>query len=113
MSALVGGPGDGLGGLAGLGWDPVWQAAFAPIGDGLVAARVVGAHRGTWEVALGGPEAPLEARATGRLRHEAGPEAVTGASDERAHRPTSPGTVAVNGFRKSVSRVRSSNPMAR
>jgi ribosome biogenesis GTPase len=74
MSALVGGPGDGRGaGLAGLGWDPAWQAAFAPIGDGLVAARVVGAHRGTWEVALGAPEAPLEARATGRLRHEAGP----------------------------------------
>jgi ribosome biogenesis GTPase / thiamine phosphate phosphatase len=74
MSALVGGPGDGLGaGLAGLGWDPAWQAAFAPIGDGLIAARVVGAHRGTWEVALGGPGAPLEARATGRLRHEAGP----------------------------------------
>ena len=74
MSALVGGPADGRGaGLAGLGWDPVWQAAFAPIGDGLIAARVVGAHRGTWEVALGGPEAPLEARATGRLRHEAGP----------------------------------------
>jgi ribosome biogenesis GTPase len=64
---------DRLDGLAGLGWDPAWQAAFAPIGDGLVAARVVGAHRGTWEVALGGPEAPLEARATGRLRHEAGP----------------------------------------
>jgi ribosome biogenesis GTPase len=74
MSALVGGPADGRGaGLAGLGWDPAWQAAFAPIGDGLIAARVVGAHRGTWEVALGGPEAPLEARATGRLRHEAGP----------------------------------------
>ena len=74
MSALVAGPGDGRGaGLAGLGWDPAWQAAFAPIGDGLVAARVVGAHRGTWEVALGGPGAPLEARATGRLRHEAGP----------------------------------------
>ncbi len=74
MSALVGGPGDGRGaGLAGLGWDPAWQAAFAPIGDGLIAGRVVGAHRGTWEVALGGPEAPLEARATGRLRHEAGP----------------------------------------
>ena len=74
MSALVGSPSDGLGaGLAGLGWDPAWQAAFAPIGDGLIAARVVGAHRGTWEVALGGPGAPLEARATGRLRHEAGP----------------------------------------
>ena len=61
------------GGLAGLGWDTTWQAAFAPIGDGLIAARVVGAHRGTWEVALGGADAPLEARATGRLRHEAGP----------------------------------------
>jgi len=63
----------GPGALAGLGWDAAWQAAFAPIGHGLVAARVVGAHRGTWEVAFGGPEAPLEARATGRLRHEAGP----------------------------------------
>ena len=74
MSALVGGPVDGLGaGLAGLGWDAAWQAAFGPMADGLVPARVVGAHRGTWEVALGGPDGPLEARATGRLRHEAGP----------------------------------------
>jgi ribosome biogenesis GTPase len=74
MSALVGGPGDGLGaGLAGLGWDAGWQAAFGPMADGLVAARVVGAHRGTWEVALSGADAPLEARVTGRLRHEAGP----------------------------------------
>ncbi len=64
-------------GLAGLGWDSDWQAAFAPIAGStepaLAPARVVGAHRGTWEVALGGSEAPLEARATGRLRHEAGP----------------------------------------
>jgi ribosome biogenesis GTPase len=75
MSALVGGPGDGLGaGLAGLGWDAAWEAAFARVaGDGLVPARVVGAHRGTWEVALGAPNRPLEGRATGRLRHEAGP----------------------------------------
>jgi ribosome biogenesis GTPase len=74
MSALVADPRDSPGaGLAGLGWDAAWHAAFAPIGDGLVAARVIGAHRGTWEVALGGPGAPLEARATGRLRHEAGP----------------------------------------
>ena len=65
------------GGLAGLGWDPDWQGVFAPIAGStepaLAPARVVGAHRGTWEVALGGADAPLEARATGRLRHEAGP----------------------------------------
>jgi ribosome biogenesis GTPase / thiamine phosphate phosphatase len=75
MTGVPGVPGQsaGLAGLAGLGWDAAWQAAFAPIGDGLVPARVVGAHRGTWEVALGGTDAHLEARATGRLRHEAGP----------------------------------------
>ena len=75
MTGVPGAPGQSadLAGLAGLGWDAAWQAAFAPIGDGLVPARVVGAHRGTWEVALGGPAGPLEARATGRLRHEAGP----------------------------------------
>jgi ribosome biogenesis GTPase len=62
-----------LAGLAALGWDPGWQAAFAPMAPGLVPARVVGAHRGTWAVATGAPGGPLEARATGRLRHEAGP----------------------------------------
>ncbi len=60
-------------GLAGLGWDSGWQAAFGPMADGLVPARVVAAHRGAWEVALGRTEDPLEARATGRLRHDAGP----------------------------------------
>ena len=76
MTGVPGVPG-GFDGLAGLGWDAVWQAAFAPIArstePSLAPARVVGAHRGTWEVALGGADAPLEARATGRLRHEAGP----------------------------------------
>jgi ribosome biogenesis GTPase len=60
-------------GLGALGWDATWQAAFVPMARGLVPARVVGAHRGTWEVATGVPGGPLEARATGRLRHEAGP----------------------------------------
>jgi ribosome biogenesis GTPase len=60
-------------GLAGLGWDTGWQAAFGPLTGGLIPARVVGAHRGALEVALGGPGRPLEARVTGRLRHEAGP----------------------------------------
>ncbi|HYN48535.1 MAG TPA: ribosome small subunit-dependent GTPase A [Candidatus Nanopelagicales bacterium] len=62
-----------LTGLAALGWDAAWQAAFVPMDPELVPARVVGAHRGTWEVATGAPGGPLEARATGRLRHEAGP----------------------------------------
>lgn len=62
-----------LAGLAALGWDPGWQTAFAALGDGLVPARVVAAHRGAWEVATGEDHAPLEARATGRLRFEAGP----------------------------------------
>ncbi len=64
---------DGSIGLAGLGWDSGWQATFGPMAPGLVPARVVAAHRGAWEVALGGTASPLEARTTGRLRHEAGP----------------------------------------
>jgi ribosome biogenesis GTPase len=76
-------------GLAGLGWDEGWLAAFAPVAGAttpagaptpagsttpvLVPARVVAAHRGGWEVALGDGGHALEARATGRLRHEAGP----------------------------------------
>ena len=74
LGQVAGGPA----GLAVLGWDSVWQAAFGSLsvsstGPGLVPARVVGAHRGTWEVALGDAGGPLEARPTGRLRHEAGP----------------------------------------
>jgi ribosome biogenesis GTPase len=59
--------------LAALGWDAGWQTAFATLDDGLVPARVVGAHRGAWEVAIDSRSEPLEGRATGRLRHEAGP----------------------------------------
>jgi ribosome biogenesis GTPase len=59
--------------LAALGWDTGWQAAFAQLGDGLVPARVVGAHRGAWEVAIASRGEPLEGRPTGRLRHESGP----------------------------------------
>jgi ribosome biogenesis GTPase len=64
-------------GLADLGWDPAWRAAFERVaGDGadgrLVPARVVAAHRGAWDVAAG--DAPqLSATITGRLRHDAGP----------------------------------------
>ncbi len=61
--------------LAALGWDAAWLVTWASVhpGEGLVPARVVGAHRGIWNVALGGAEAPLEGRVTGRLRHEASP----------------------------------------
>ena len=73
MSGVAGLP--GAANLPALGWDDAWAAAWqaAAPGAGLVPARVIGAHRGTSEVALGGPDGPLEARATGRLRHEAGP----------------------------------------
>ncbi len=69
---------DGLGALerlGALGWDDGWLSAWraATPGDGLVPARVVGAHRGTWDVALAAGAESLEGRATGRLRHEAGP----------------------------------------
>jgi ribosome biogenesis GTPase len=62
-----------LAGLAALGWDPGWDAAFAGTGPGLVPARVVAAHRGGWEVLTAAGGKPLEAHATGRLRFEAGP----------------------------------------
>jgi ribosome biogenesis GTPase len=78
MSGRAVGPASAAGssGLAGLGWDPAWEAAVAALpgtGDGLVPARVTAAHRGAWEVATGLDEAVLEARVTGRLRFEAGP----------------------------------------
>jgi ribosome biogenesis GTPase len=70
----------GAAGLAGLGWDAGWQAAFAPAAAGsesataaLVPARVVAAHRGAWDVLTGDGGPVLGAGITGRLRHEAGP----------------------------------------
>jgi ribosome biogenesis GTPase / thiamine phosphate phosphatase len=62
-----------LAGLAGLGWDRGWDAAFAAVPAGLVPARVIAAHRGAWDVATGADDRTLEARVTGRLRFEAGP----------------------------------------
>ena len=64
--------------LAGLGWDSGWQAAFGslPVAAGagpLVPARVVAAHRGTWDVLTGDGGPSLGAEVSGRLRHEAGP----------------------------------------
>jgi ribosome biogenesis GTPase len=76
-------------GLVDLGWDAGWQAAFdmvdaaasVPSGPALVPARVVAAHRGTWDVATGGTGGVLEARATGRLRFDAGPAGLPVAGD--------------------------------
>ena len=61
--------------LPALGWDDAWAAAWqaAAPGAGHLPARVVAAHRGTWDVAIAAASEPLEARATGRLRHGAGP----------------------------------------
>jgi ribosome biogenesis GTPase / thiamine phosphate phosphatase len=65
----------GAGGFAGLcvlGWDHAWEAAFAPhADDGLSPARVVTERRGSYSVLVDGATAPLVARVTGRLRHEA------------------------------------------
>jgi len=69
---------------AGLGWDAGWEAAFTALpGDtgGLLPARVVAAHRGAWEVATGLDERSLEARASGRLRFEAGPAGLPAVGD--------------------------------
>ncbi|MEI7745214.1 MAG: GTPase RsgA, partial [Chloroflexota bacterium] len=42
--------------LTGLGWDPAWEAAFAPFAAaGRLPARVVVAHRDAWIVAGTGP----------------------------------------------------------
>ena len=65
----------GVAALAALGWDDAWAAAFAPhaADAGHLPARVVAAHRGTWDVLTGAGATPLEGRVAGRLRHEAGP----------------------------------------
>jgi ribosome biogenesis GTPase len=65
----------GVATLAALGWDEAWSAAWqaAVPGAGHLPARVVSAHRGTFDILLAAGAAPLEGRVTGRLRHEAGP----------------------------------------
>ena len=58
--------------VAPLGWDGAWDAAFAThAADGFVPARVVAEHRGSYEVLVAVGAAPLTARVTGRLRHDA------------------------------------------
>ena len=65
----------GAANLPALGWDDAWAASWeaAAPGEGRLPARVVAAHRGTWDVAIAAASQPLEARVNGRLRHEAGP----------------------------------------
>jgi ribosome biogenesis GTPase len=56
--------------LAELGWDPGWEAAFAPFhAAGWRPARVVAAHRDAWVVADRAGD--RDAVVAGRLRHEA------------------------------------------
>ena len=58
--------------LAPLGWDAEWEAAFTMhAGDVLSPARVVAEHRGAYDVLAAVGAAPLTARVTGRLRHDA------------------------------------------
>jgi ribosome biogenesis GTPase len=58
--------------LAPLGWDAEWEAAFTMhAGDVLSPARVVAEHRGAYAVLAAVGAAPLTARVTGRLRHDA------------------------------------------
>ena len=58
--------------VAPLGWDGAWDAAFAThAADGFVPARVVAEHRGSYDVLVAVGAAPLTARVTGRLRHDA------------------------------------------
>ena len=55
-----------------LGWDDGWAAAFAMhAAAGLVPARVVAEHRGAYEVLVAVGAAPLLARVTGKMRHDA------------------------------------------
>ena len=59
-------------GLADLGWDPGWAAAFLPFdAAGLRPARVAIAHRDAWVLARPGEDADVPAVVSGRLRHEA------------------------------------------
>ena len=65
-----------MSGLAALGWDEAWGAAFGRLVDvsaGLLPGRVVASHRGACAVMTGDGIAVLEGRVSGRLRHEAGP----------------------------------------
>jgi ribosome biogenesis GTPase len=78
--------------LAPLGWDAGWEAAFSMhAGDVLSPARVVAEHRGAYDLLAAVGAAPLTARVTGRLRHDAlgpGDFPVVGdwvAVDLRAH----------------------------
>ncbi len=58
--------------IAPLGWDDDWEIAFAAhAAGGFAPARVVAEHRGSYEVLAAVGVAPLTARVTGRLRHEA------------------------------------------
>ena len=57
--------------LVALGWDEGWERAFDPFRlDGLTPARVAIPHRGAFDVLTA--EGEVRARASGRLRHEAG-----------------------------------------
>ena len=55
---------------AGLGWDDLWAAAYAPFAaGGRRPARVIAAHRDAWVVAT--DTGDRDATISGRLRHEA------------------------------------------
>lgn len=60
--------------LPALGWDEAWATAWeaATPAAGYLPARVVAAHRGTWDVLAAAGAPPLESRVAGRLRYEAG-----------------------------------------
>jgi ribosome biogenesis GTPase len=58
--------------MAPLGWDGAWETAFeSHAAEGLSPARVVAEHRGSYDVLVAAGAAPLSARITGRLRHDA------------------------------------------
>jgi ribosome biogenesis GTPase len=69
MAAMIDSP-TPADGLAALGWDLDWAAAFAPFdAAGWRPARVTAAHRDRWVVAL--PSGDRDAVVSGRLRHDA------------------------------------------
>lgn len=58
--------------LTPLGWDAGWEEAFSMHAGGVLSpARVVAEHRGAYDVLAAVGAAPLTARVTGRLRHDA------------------------------------------
>ena len=74
--------------LQDLGWDPQWQAVFAPfVSDGLVPARV--AIEFNYIYRLYAESGELQAQHAGRLRHEAvSKEQLSAVGDWVAARPT-------------------------